>query len=175
MSQAVTAIKDGALVFVSHSGGKDSQAMYAHLRAFVPADQIVVVHANLGEVEWSGVIDHIKANIDHDLNVVRAAKTLLEMVEQRFERRPDVPSPHPVLRVRAPSAVARPTTSAPSRPRPLICPRSYIAPCHAAEADCRMPTPSGRPAASSGWPVSRTPSRADRLQVLASTNWPSCV
>lgn len=85
------AIDSGALVFVSHSGGKDSQAMYAHLRGFVPADQIVVVHANLGEVEWSGVIDHIQKNIGHVLNVVKAGKTLLEMVERRHASRPEVP------------------------------------------------------------------------------------
>lgn len=85
------AIDNGALVFVSHSGGKDSQAMYAHLRGFVPKDQIIVVHANLGEVEWTGVIDHIEANIAHDLNIVRAGKTLLEMVERRHASRPDVP------------------------------------------------------------------------------------
>jgi 3'-phosphoadenosine 5'-phosphosulfate sulfotransferase (PAPS reductase)/FAD synthetase len=84
-------IDAGALVFVSHSGGKDSQAMYAHLRPRVPADQIVVVHANLGEVEWPGVMAHIEANIEHEMNVVRAGKTLLEMVERRHETRPDVP------------------------------------------------------------------------------------
>ncbi len=84
-------IDAGAIVFCSHSGGKDSQAMYALLRATVPADQIVVVHANLGEVEWPGVIAHIETNIDHDLNIVKAGKTFLEMVETRFEKRPDVP------------------------------------------------------------------------------------
>jgi len=92
MSDPITAINDGALVFISHSGGKDSQAMYCHLRTFVPADQIVVVHANLGEVEWTGVMDHINDTIDHELNVVRAGKTLLEMVEHRFNTKPDVPS-----------------------------------------------------------------------------------
>ena len=91
-NDALEAINNGALVFVSHSGGKDSQAMYAHLRAFVPADQIIVVHANLGEVEWSGVVDHIESNIDHDLNIVKAGKTLLEMVEHRHQTRPDVPA-----------------------------------------------------------------------------------
>ncbi len=85
------AIDDGALVFISHSGGKDSQAMYCHLSTFVPADQIVVVHANLGVVEWSGVMDHIRDNISHELNVVKAAKTLLDMVEHRHATRPDVP------------------------------------------------------------------------------------
>jgi 3'-phosphoadenosine 5'-phosphosulfate sulfotransferase (PAPS reductase)/FAD synthetase len=82
----------GALFFVSHSGGKDSQAMYAYLRRLgIPDDQLIVVHANLGEVEWPGVIAHIRANIEHELNVVRAGKTLLEMVERRHASRPDVP------------------------------------------------------------------------------------
>jgi 3'-phosphoadenosine 5'-phosphosulfate sulfotransferase (PAPS reductase)/FAD synthetase len=88
---ALEAINNGALVFVSHSGGKDSQAMYAHLSAIVPAEQIVVVHSHLGEVEWAGVVEHIEANISHDLNVIRAGKTLLEMVERRHESRPEIP------------------------------------------------------------------------------------
>lgn len=74
---------DGAIFYCSHSGGKDSQAMYAILSNIVPAEQLVVVHANLGNVEWSGVIDHIESNIDHDLHVVAAGKTFLEMVERR--------------------------------------------------------------------------------------------
>lgn len=92
------AIAQGALVFVSHSGGKDSQAMYHEVCRQVPADQIVVVHADLGEVEWTGVQDHIRATISHELNVVRAqwadgtVKDLLGMVERRFETRPDAPS-----------------------------------------------------------------------------------
>lgn len=76
-------IDAGAIFFVSHSSGKDSQAMYAELRKVIPYKQIVVVHACLGDVEWPGVIDHIKATVDHDVNVVRAGKTLLGMVEQR--------------------------------------------------------------------------------------------
>ncbi|BBI32338.1 phosphoadenosine phosphosulfate reductase domain-containing protein [Cohnella abietis] len=76
-------IKQGAIFFVSHSGGRDSQAMYAKVREIVPYEQIVVVHADLGEVEWSGVQDHIWANVTHGVNVVRAGKTLLGMVEQR--------------------------------------------------------------------------------------------
>ena len=55
----------GALVFCNHSGGKDSQAMYLHLREVVPTDQLIIIHADLGElVEWGGVKDHIRANID---------------------------------------------------------------------------------------------------------------
>ncbi|MBD2791720.1 phosphoadenosine phosphosulfate reductase domain-containing protein [Xenorhabdus szentirmaii] len=78
------AINDGAIFYVSHSGGKDSQAMYAALlREIIPHEQIVVVHANLGNVEWPGVIDHIKKNITHELNIVQAEKTLLGMVAAR--------------------------------------------------------------------------------------------
>lgn len=73
----------GAIFYVSHSGGKDSQAMYAEMRKVIPHDQIVVVHASLGEVEWPGVIEHIRQNIDHPLNVVQAGKTFLGMVEKR--------------------------------------------------------------------------------------------
>jgi DNA sulfur modification protein DndC len=73
----------GAIFYVSHSGGKDSQAMYTLLKKIIPTDQIVVVHSNLGEVEWPGVIDHIKTNTAHHVNVVKANKTFLEMVEKR--------------------------------------------------------------------------------------------
>lgn len=76
-------IKQGAIFYVSHSGGKDSQAMYALIREAIPADQIEVVHADLGEVEWKGVQEHIKNNVDHEVHVVRAGKTFLEMVEKR--------------------------------------------------------------------------------------------
>ena len=48
----------GALCYVSHSGGKDSQAMYAALAEIVPPERIVVVHSDLGEIEWEGVQDH---------------------------------------------------------------------------------------------------------------------
>ena len=53
----------GALFAISHSGGKDSQAMMIRLRAIVPADQMLVVYADLGEVVWPGTLTHIKATI----------------------------------------------------------------------------------------------------------------
>ena len=84
-------IRSGAIFYVSHSGGKDSQAMYAAVCAAVPHDQIVVIHADLGAVEWKGVQDHIRDTITHELHVVRASKTFFEMVEHRARTRPDVP------------------------------------------------------------------------------------
>lgn len=76
-------IDEGAIFYISHSGGKDSQAMYSLLSKVIPREQIVVIHADLGEVEWEGVQDHIKQNTEHNVNVVRANKTFLEMVEKR--------------------------------------------------------------------------------------------
>ncbi len=98
MNPITELVKAGAIFYVSHSGGKDSQAMYSHVCSMVPADQVVVVHADLGVVEWHGVVDHIKENISHPLNIVQGVwadgteKTLLNMVEKRAVRRPDAPS-----------------------------------------------------------------------------------
>lgn len=47
----------GALFAVSHSGGKDSQAMLIRLRHVVPDEQILVVHAPLVHVEWEGALE----------------------------------------------------------------------------------------------------------------------
>lgn len=74
----------GALFVANHSGGKDSQAMFDYLRKLVPAEQIMLIHAELPGVEWEGVVDHIKATTQgFELVTVRAAKTLLEMIEAR--------------------------------------------------------------------------------------------
>ena len=78
-------IDRGALFVINHSAGKDSQAMTIVLRRIIPADQLLVIHADLGRVEWAGVQDHIRNTIgDLPLIVCRNEnKTLLEMVERR--------------------------------------------------------------------------------------------
>lgn len=76
-------IEEGAIFYCSHSGGKDSQAMYALLRDLIPSEQLVVVHSDLGEVEWPGVQEHIYKYTNSHVNIVRANKTFLEMVENR--------------------------------------------------------------------------------------------
>lgn len=83
LDQINSFIKKNATFYISHSGGKDSQAMYSILNEMIPYDQIVVIHASLGEIEWAGIIDHIRNNIEHPLNIVQANKTFFEMVENR--------------------------------------------------------------------------------------------
>ena len=80
-------IHKGALVSVSVSGGKDSQAMMILLARIVPRDQLVVVHAPLGEVEWPGTVEHIENTIPAGVPLIFArmasGKTLLDRVEER--------------------------------------------------------------------------------------------
>lgn len=58
--------------------------MMAHLRGLVPAEQLIVVYADLGEVVWPGTKEHIQATIgEAPFFVATAAKTLLQKVEER--------------------------------------------------------------------------------------------
>ena len=76
---------EGALFVLNHSGGKDSQAMTIRVREVVPPEQLLVVHADLGEVEWDGNLDHIRATVgDLPIEVCcNERETLLETVERR--------------------------------------------------------------------------------------------
>ena len=80
-------IRRGALVSISTSGGKDSQAMTILLARIVPHDQLVAVHAPLAEVDWPGTIEHIEATLPVGVPLIFApiasGKTLLERVEER--------------------------------------------------------------------------------------------
>ena len=80
-------VRRGALVGISISGGKDSQAMTILLARTVPRDQLVVVHAPLGDVEWPGTVEHIEntmpAGVPLIFAPVASGKTLLDQVEER--------------------------------------------------------------------------------------------
>lgn len=84
-----------ALFVINHSGGKDSQAMMIKLLEVVPAEQMLVVHASLGEMEWHGALELAErqaADAGVPFIVARAQKSFLDMVERRFADRPDAPS-----------------------------------------------------------------------------------
>ena len=80
-------IARGALVAISTSGGKDSQAMTLLLSRIVPRDQLVAVHAPLGEMEWQGTVGHVEATLPEGVPLIFApvtsGKTLLDLVEDR--------------------------------------------------------------------------------------------
>ena len=91
-----------ALFVINHSGGKDSQAMMIELLEFVPKEQILVVHASLGFMEWPGALQLAQNQAKAagvPFIVATAKKTFLDMVLKRFSERPDVPSfPSPKYR-----------------------------------------------------------------------------
>ena len=80
-------IDRGALVALSSSGGKDSQAMTILLSHIVPREQLLVVHAPLGEVEWQGTLAHVENTMPPGVPLILArvasGKSLLERVEER--------------------------------------------------------------------------------------------
>lgn len=84
LTQVLDLVARGALFVVDHSGGKDSQAMLLKVRSIVPANQLLVVHAVLGEVEWEGTLEHVQAT-SSDLPVVLAHPVtgFFDMVERR--------------------------------------------------------------------------------------------
>lgn len=87
-------IDAGALFVINDSGGKDSQAMRIVLRDLIPRNQVLVIHASLGDVEWPGALEHAEAGARRDgfpFVVARAVKTFFGMVEHRHKTRPDVP------------------------------------------------------------------------------------
>jgi len=88
-------VDKGALFAVNHSGGKDSSALLAIVREVVPDDQIVVIHADLSEVEWDGTLEHARKDSDDlPFRVAKAnykdgsTKTLLGEAERK-EKFPD--------------------------------------------------------------------------------------
>lgn len=77
-------IARNALFVCNHSGGKDSQALLAYLRQLVPASQILVIHAELPEVDWPGIVEQVLRDaVGLPVIITRATKTFFEMVEHR--------------------------------------------------------------------------------------------
>jgi 3'-phosphoadenosine 5'-phosphosulfate sulfotransferase (PAPS reductase)/FAD synthetase len=74
----------GALFVVNDSGGKDSQCMKIVVSKYVPAAQIVVIHAHLPGVEHPGTAEHAKRFSEGlAFSVVQAKRTLLQMIRER--------------------------------------------------------------------------------------------
>ena len=80
-------IDHGALVAVNSSGGKDSQCMTILLSRIVPREQLLIVHAPLGDVEWQDTLLHIENTMPSGVPLILASvasgKTLLQRVEER--------------------------------------------------------------------------------------------
>ena len=89
-------VNRGALFVCNNSGGKDSQAMLLLVSQHVPANQILSLHASLGEdgkheegVEWPDTLAHVhymSKALGIEVRVCEAKKTLFEMVRRSAKR-----------------------------------------------------------------------------------------
>ena len=84
-------LTDFDALVVNTSGGKDSQAMTDHVcnladqRRF-PRERIVLVHADLGKIEWDGTKELIQEHAEHyglRLIIVKRNETLLDYARRR--------------------------------------------------------------------------------------------
>jgi 3'-phosphoadenosine 5'-phosphosulfate sulfotransferase (PAPS reductase)/FAD synthetase len=75
----------GAVFFINHSGGKDSQTQTLEISRLVPVDQIVIVHADLVEQDWQGSFDHLLTTAPKGVKITkcRSRRTFFEMVRER--------------------------------------------------------------------------------------------
>lgn len=87
-SQIPQAVFDAQVIFVNHSGGKDSQAMLAALVRLGLKEKIVLVHADLGEMEWEPMHDWIASTgFGLAVNVIKPTLDFFELC-RKFKRLP---------------------------------------------------------------------------------------
>lgn len=81
MSQEVMKeMNEAEVIFVNHSGGKDSQAMMAQLVRLGFKDKIVVVHADLGEMEWEPMHNWIEStSFGLPVHVVKSEQSFFDL------------------------------------------------------------------------------------------------
>ena len=81
-------VTEAEVIFVSHSGGKDSQAMLAALVRAGLKEKLVLVHSDLGEMEWEPMEHWISKNsFQLPLNVVKSDLDFFSMV-RKYRRLP---------------------------------------------------------------------------------------
>jgi len=83
MSLVPKQVEESEVIFVSHSGGKDSQAMLAQLVRLGLKEKIVLVHADLGEMEWEEMKPWIESNsFGLKCHVVESEYSFFSLVEK---------------------------------------------------------------------------------------------
>lgn len=101
------ALNRGAMLLVSLSGGKDSDAMLTELAALAErhgwSSQLVAVHADLGRAEWSitsSYVKHVAERYNIPLHITRRPQgDLFDEIWDRHQKRPNAPPfPSPAAR-----------------------------------------------------------------------------
>lgn len=86
--EPTTNYENAEVIFVNHSGGKDSQAMLAKLVRMGLKDKLVIVHADLGEMEWEPMEEWIKEiSFGIPVHVVKSELGFFELC-RKYKRLP---------------------------------------------------------------------------------------
>jgi 3'-phosphoadenosine 5'-phosphosulfate sulfotransferase (PAPS reductase)/FAD synthetase len=81
-------LQNAQVIFANHSGGKDSQAMLAKLVRMGLKDKIVIIHADLGEMEWEPMHGWIEKNsFGIPVHVVKAEMSFFDLC-RKYKRLP---------------------------------------------------------------------------------------
>jgi len=81
-------ITEAEVIFVNHSGGKDSQAMLAYLHRQNFKGEIVIVHSDLGEMEWESMESFITKNsFGYKLVVIKPEESFFDLC-RKYKRLP---------------------------------------------------------------------------------------
>jgi len=76
-------IKNADVIFWSHSGGRDSQAGLSLIKRMGLLHKVVIVHSDLGEMEWEEMKPWIEQNsFSLPVHVVKAEMDFFEMVKK---------------------------------------------------------------------------------------------
>ena len=81
-----------ALVTISRGGGKDSRRMTTLVSRVVPRERPLVVHAPLGEAEWSGTVEHIVRTLLAGAPLILARTASDKSLPERIKDRGRFPS-----------------------------------------------------------------------------------
>lgn len=82
-------LETAQILFVNHSGGKDSQALLCYLISLGFADRIVVVHADLGEMEHEEMKPWIESiSFGLPVHVVKPERDFFQLARD-YKRIPD--------------------------------------------------------------------------------------
>lgn len=81
-------VKNAEVIFVNHSGGKDSQAMLAAIHRQGFTGKVVIVHSDLGEMEWEPMHNFIEKNsFGYEINVIKPELDFFQLCE-KYNRLP---------------------------------------------------------------------------------------
>jgi len=76
-------VQDAGVIFCSHSGGADSMALLSYLKRMGLLHKVVIVHADLGRMEWETMQPWIESNgFGLDCNVVESEEDFFQMVRR---------------------------------------------------------------------------------------------